>query len=581
MLAAVTAHHDLELLQSLTIGSAPWTDPAFADSLKVNALFLDPQLSELVNAGLDDYTPAHLSDLPGFFRDRVIELDVVLLSVSPPDAHGYCSLGPQVELLPSACAAADWIVAQINPLLPVTPGGSFLRLDEIDFAITAETPLSEWPVVPLEEADRKIGALVAQLIEDGDTIQVGVGRTGTAVLTQLDGHHRLGVHTETIGDGMQRLFEKGVIDNSRKTLVPGKMVATQSLGTSAHYAFLDRNPHVELRPAEFVNNPLTIARNDRMVAVRSALLSDLTGQVAMDSVRGRFCAGMGSQVDFLRGAALSKKGRPIVALRSTSLGESDELLSNIVADLPPGTGVGLGRTDLHYLVTEYGIATLRGRTVQERVAEIIQIAHPDFREELNRQARERRLVPPYFKIVPAYLETEAMLGARKRRLHDGQDYYVRPLNPADDRRLQEFFYSHTEETILRRYGFTVTRMSRKRAYDLVGIDQTRDLALAIFEFQGPRQVIHAVGRYYLDADGTGAEVAFVVSERKRRLGMARVLLDRMFEVAAERGLERLWAQTDADNEPMLRLFRGYGAVQKPSDELHTIIVEMPVKKRAT
>ncbi|MFP4540099.1 MAG: GNAT family N-acetyltransferase [Opitutales bacterium] len=450
-----------------------------------------------------------------------------------------------------------------------------MHVSQLDHAIASDAPLPEWPTPELDEADLRIGAYIAQLIEDGDTVQVGAGRTGHAVLANLGAHRHLGLHTETLSEAVQKLFENGVIDNTRKTLLPGKLVAANALGSHGFYEFLHDNPHVDLRPTEFVNNPLVIARNERMVAVQSALQCDLTGQLVVDSVRGRFRSGMGSHADFLRGAALSPHGRPIVALRSTTMVNGDDKPgSALLADLPAGAGIGVSRADVHYLVTEYGIATLRGRTIQERVSELIQVAHPDHREELLEAAHERNLVPKSFHLPPPYEESSDGIQVRRVRLRDEQNYILRPLNPSDDRRLQAFFYSHTEETIIRRYGFTVTRMSRERAFELVGIDQNTDLALGVFELQGPRQVIHAVGRYYLDRDGKGAEMAFVVSEQKRRTGMARCLLERMLEIARKRKLKLLWAQVDRDNTPMLKLFRSYGAVELPGDDYQTVRVEI-------
>ena len=390
-------------------------------------------------------------------------------------------------------------------------------------------------------------------------------------------HRNLGIHSEVIGDGVMELFKAGVIDNSRKTLLPGKAIAAHALGSSELYSFIDTNPHFDFRPTEFTNNPLNIARNDNMVSINGALLSDLTGQVVVDTIQGMFRSGVGSMVDFVRGAAMSRGGRPIIALPSTGISDSGERFSRIVADLPMGAGVGCHRSDIHYLVTEHGIASLRGRTIQERVQELIQVAHPDYREDLLGKAREHHLLPPYFQLPPPWKESQHGIRVRSLTLKDEKEYILRPLAPADDRRLQEFFYSHTEETIVRRYGFTVTRMSRKRAFELVGIDQNRDLALAVVELQGPRQVIHAVGRYYLDRNGKGAEMAFVVSEHKRRLGMARILLERMVEIARERGLEHLWAQVDSDNTPMLALFRKFGSMESPGEDMHTVQVDIRLK----
>lgn len=577
MLSVVADVSDLELVQGLSLGPSPWSEAKYHPHLKVNAFYLDPRLSDLVNAGVDEYTPIHYSEIPALFEQQVLGIDVALVMVSPPDAHGYCSLGTTVEWIPAAIKAAHLTIAQINPNVPRTSGLSFIHSSEIDFALEADSPLPELSKIDDDPAHARIGEYAAQLINDGDTLQMGVGPVGQGLAKHLLNHRHLGVHSEVIGDGVMELFQQGVIDNSKKELLPGKIVAAQALGSEKLYRFLNDNPHIEFRPTEFVNNPATIARNRRMVSVNGALMVDLTGQVVVDSLPGDFRRGVGSIVDFVRGAGMSPGGRPVIALPSTGKGADGKTFSRIVAQLPPGAGVGCNRADVYYIVTEHGIATLRGRSIQERVKELIQVAHPRFREELLRKAREQNLVPGYFSLPPLHPENTGTVSARRVRLKDQRDYILRPLNPADDRRLQEFFYSHTEETIVRRYGFTVTRMSRERAFELVCVDQNKDLALGIFELHGPQQVIRAVGRYYLDADGKAGEMAFVVGENRRRVGMARTLVEAMIDIARSRGLQRLWAQVDRDNLPMLKLFRSLDSEEETGDDYHTVHVTLPIQ----
>ncbi len=579
LLPHVREIEDLELIQGLTLPPEPWLEASGHAGLKINAFYLDARLSALVNKGDADYTPVHFSDIPVLYRDGTIRIDAALIMVSPPDAYGYCSLGPSVEWTHAALEKARVVIAQVNPRMPRSGGLSTIHISRIHHAIEKASELPELEPVEVDGVHRQIGEYTAQLIKDGDTLQFGVGPVGEGLAPALGRHRHLGIHSEVIGDGIMRLFKQGVIDNSRKSLLPGKIVASHALGSRDLYAFIDANPHVDFRPTEFTNNPLSIARNDRMVSINGALLMDITGQVVVDSVQGLFRSGVGSMVDFVRGAAMSRDGRPIIALASTGLDEKGERYSRIVAQLPVGAGVGCHRADIHYVVTEHGIATLRGRTIQERVQELVQVAHPDFQEALLREAREHHLLPSYFQLPPPPAGAESGIPVSRIRLRDEREYILRPLGPADDRRLQEFFYSHTEETIVRRYGFTVTRMSRERAFELVGIDQNRDLALAIVELQGPRQVIHAVGRYYLDKNRKGAEMAFVVAENKRRTGMARVLLEHMLDIARERGLEHLWAQVDRDNIPMLGLFRDYGAVESEGEDMHTLRVDIPLTSK--
>lgn len=578
LLGCIEGFSELEILQGLTLGPAPWMEARYHPHLKVNAFFLDPRLSELVNAGICDYTPAHYSEIAGLMEQQVLRIDVALIMVSPPDAFGYCSMGPTIEWNARACKEAHVTVAQINPALPRTQGMSFIHQSEIDYAIELESELPEWPELPQDPVFDQIGNYTSQLVDDGDTLQMGVGPVGQSLARHLDQHRRLGIHSEVIGDGVMKLLQAGVIDNSNKSMLPGKVIAAQGLGSRSFYAFLDHNPHIDFRPTEFVNNPMSIARNDHLVSVNGAAMVDLTGQVVVDAYKGSFRRGIGSIVDFIRGAAMARRGRPIIALPSSELDASGQRHSCIMAELPSGAGVACNRADIYYVVTEYGVATLRGRTIQERVNELVQVAHPEFREELLSQAHKNKLVPHYFQLPPPYETSGAAIPQRKIQLNDGKPYLLRPLNPSDDRRLQEFFYSHTEETIVRRYGFTLTRMSSERAFKLVGVDQNRDLALGIFELQGPRQVICAVGRYYLDEDGRSAEMAFVVGENWRRLGMAKTLLDALFQTAQKRQLDFLWAQVDRSNLPMLKLFRTMGARELPGEESHSVRMEIPSKE---
>lgn len=575
MLSEEKYFSDLELMHGRILGPTPWTAERYRDNLRVNAFFPSRAGTESEDVAHDDYTPAHTSDIPALFDEEIIRANTVLIMVSPPDDYGYCSLGPSVDLTLSAMRAAQTIVAQINPRCPRT--SAFIHLSRIDYAIEAETELAELPTPEVTPEYVKIGGYCAQLINDGDTLQLGTGPEAVATARALCDHRQLGIHSEIFGDPLMALFRLGVVDNSRKTLLPGRAIASTALGSAELYAFLDANPHIDLRPAEFTSNPITIARNENMVAIGGAICVDLSGQVVVDSLHGRTRRGLGSQVDFARGAGMSRGGRAIVAMPSTGTDAKGRRFSRIVAELPAGSGVGLNRADTYHIVTEQGVASPRGRTVQERVLELIQVAHPDFRAELLETARAQHLVPVYVQLPPPHEEASESIQIRKIRLRDDRDYILRPLNPSDDRRLQEFFYSHTEETIIRRYGFTVTRMSRERAFELVGVDQNRDLALAIIELHGPRQIIHAVGRYYLDRKGKSAEMAFVVGEQKRRLGMSRRLLERMIEIAAARGLECLWAQVDRANTPMLALFRTFEIREKPGEEAGSIRVELPLK----
>ncbi|MGE9294401.1 MAG: GNAT family N-acetyltransferase [Puniceicoccales bacterium] len=554
MLACRERLRDVELVHIFVLGGSPWADEKYRDTFKVNCFFLSTGTRESVNAGWSDYTPSFLSDVPALFKEAILPLDVALIQVSPPDEMGFCSLGVSVDVVAAAVQSARCVIAQVNPRMPRTLGESFLHVDEIDYCLEAEAELPEWHPSPGAGEASIIADYVAQLIEDGSTLQLGVGNIPDQVCRALSGHKHLGVHTEMFSDGVMRLMQSGVIDNSRKTYNRGRTVSSFCIGSRELYDFVDGNPHIHFLPTELTNNITNIARNARMVAINSAVEVDLTGQVAADSIRGRFYSGIGGMVDFMRGAALSEGGLPIIALPSTA---EDGMTSRIVPLLSPGAGVVGSRADVHFVITEYGIATLRGRSIRERALELIQIAHPKFRDDLLRFAREQCYVPPYQKLVPRPTREIGGVEFERLKLAD-EEYVLRPLHPSDERRLQEFFYSHTPETVQKRYGYNITSMTRERAHELVSVDQEKDLALGIFAVKGPRQRIHAVGRYYLDPDGESAEIAFVVGETKRRLGMGGVLLRRMIEIATKRGLNRLWAFVTRGNDPMIRLFYKHG-----------------------
>lgn len=561
LIQAAPALKDIELIHVHTAGETPWVDRTVADTFSVNTFVHGAAINEAIREGRADYTPCFLSEIPGLFLDGIVPLDAALVQATPPDAHGYCSLGVSVDVVSSACRAARVVIAQINPRMPRTHGQSFLHVDHIDAFLTGDEALVAIPSPRASAEHATIGRYVAQLIEDGSTLRLGIGALPEAVLAALAGHQNLGVHSEMLGDGYLALLRSGVINNSRKSLHPGKTITSFCLGTQALYDHVHDNPHVEFHPTEYVNNPLVIARNDRMVSVTCALEIDLSGQVVADPLGHGFHSGLGGQVDFIRGATMSRGGLPIIALPSTT---ADGASSRIVPHLREGAGVVTSRGDVHYIVTEFGIATLRGRSLRERALELIQVAHPRFRDDLLREAIASGLLPAYQRSSPRPVRDLGDLESQRLTLADGR-YLLRPLHPSDVRRLQEFFYSHTLETIQMRYGYAVTRMPRERAYDLVNVDQSHDLALAIFETQGPREIIHAVGRYYLDGDDRSAEVAFVVRETKRRCGMASALMDAILAVARKRGLHSIWGRVRKDNLPMLALFRRYGATISRSD----------------
>ncbi len=376
---------NLRLIQVLTIGKADYVKPELVPHIRVNSLFISANIRDAVNDGRADFTPVFLSEIPRLFKTGRLPLDVALIQVSPPDKNGYCSYGVEVGVTKTAAESAKIVIAEINPHMPRTLGDSFIHVSKIDYVVEVDYALPEVQMAISSPEQEAIANHIAAIIPDGATLQMGIGGIPDAVLKKLNNHQHLGVHTELFSDGVVDLVEAGVITNERKTFHPGKIIAGFVLGTQRLYDFVDDNPIVELHPTEYINDPFNIARNDRMVSINSAIQIDLTGQVCADSMGTRLYSGVGGQVDFVRGAARSNGGMPIIALLSTA---KDGQISRIVPTLTPGSGVITTRNDVHYVATEYGVADLFGRTIRDRARQLVEIAHPSFRAELAEAAEK-------------------------------------------------------------------------------------------------------------------------------------------------------------------------------------------------
>lgn len=376
---------NVEIVHLHTEGGAPYSRPEFAESFRVNAFFVGANVREAVGDGRADYIPVFLSEIPALFRRGVLPIDVALINVSPPDKHGFCSLGVSVDIARSAVDCAKYVVAQVNPQMPRTHGDALVHKDRINFFVEVDEALPHVPPPELTPAEREIGRFIAELVDDGATLQMGIGAIPNAVLASLGGHKDLGIHTEMFSDGLIDLVEKGIVNGKRKAKHPGKIVAGFVMGTRRIYDFIDDNPQVLMLDIAYVNDSSVIRCNPRVTAINSAIEVDLTGQVCADSIGTRLYSGVGGQMDFIRGASLSEEGKPIIAMLSTTTrGES-----KIVATLKPGAGVVTTRAHVHYIVTEYGVANLYGKNLRQRARELIRIAHPSHREMLEREAFEQ------------------------------------------------------------------------------------------------------------------------------------------------------------------------------------------------
>ena len=376
---------NVELCHLHTEGDAPCAAPGMAASFRINGLFLGANVRDAVARGDADYVPAFLSEMPALFRERVLPLDVALVHVSPPDRHGYCSLGVSVDIARAAVDSAAVVIAQVNPRMPRSHGDGLVHHSRFAAAVAVDEALPEHAPGELGDAERAIGRHVDELVEDGATLQMGIGSIPDAVLAALENHKDLGVHTEMFSDGVLRLVERGVINGRNKRVHPGKVVAGFVMGSRKVYDFLDDNPMVAMLDIAYVNDPSVIRRNPKVAAINSAIEIDLTGQVCADSIGTKMWSGVGGQMDFLRGASLSPGGKPILALPSVT----GKGISRITPLLKPGAGVVTTRAHVHWVVTEYGAVNLRGKNLRQRAQGLISVAHPDHREELARAAVER------------------------------------------------------------------------------------------------------------------------------------------------------------------------------------------------
>lgn len=381
---------NVEVCQALTVGAADYVGPAMEGHLRVNSMFISANIRKAVQEGRADFTPVLLSEFPLLFKNGILPVDVAVIHVSRPDEHGFCSLGVEVGLTKSAAESAKIIIAEVNDKMPRTLGDSFIHVSRLTHIVPVNYDIPELAMADEGNAEivEKIAGYVAGLIPDGATMQLGIGGIPDAVLKYLFDKKDLGIHTELFSDGVIDLVNAGVLTNARKTLHPGKILAGFILGTKRLYEWVDDNPLIELHRTEYVNDPFVIAQNERMVAVNSAIEVDLTGQVCADSIGPKLYSGVGGQLDFIYGASRSKGGVPIIALPSTAIMKDGTPISKITAMLKPGAGVVTSRNHVRFVVTEYGVADLYGKTIRQRAQALINVAHPQFHDELTKQAKE-------------------------------------------------------------------------------------------------------------------------------------------------------------------------------------------------
>jgi len=545
---------DIIIYQMLsTTLSAYVNNENFLSRFSIKLFFISPIMRKFAFEGKIDYIPVYLSQIPQIFQDNEIGLDVALIQVCPPDEHGYCSLGISVDITSSGMKNASVVIAQVNSNMPRTWGNSLVHIDEIDYLVEYEEPLLEsLPEAKNQKVIERIGHYVNQLVDDGSTLQIGFGHLPDAVMPFLVDKKDLGIHTQVITDGLLPLLNNKAVTNKKKNYLQDRAVTSLCMGSRKLYDFVNDNPMFYFRSSEFVNDPNVIAKNDNFISISSALEVDLTGQICTDSKGFLFYSGIGDQVDFIRGSSMSKGGFSIVIIPSTA--QNGEV-SRIVPHLSEGAGVATTRGDIDIIVTEYGIAEIRRKSISQRVMELAQIAHPKFRKELIEQAKQRHYIfgdqlPPTSQdllFLDSYNETMV--------LGQGKSIEVRPLLPSDEFESRHFYYSLQEDSIYYRFFNKRKVFTRKMLQQQwAQVDYRRNMTLIALMQRGRSKQIVAIGSY-AEADKDEAEVAFLVKEEFHGQGIASFLLGALEKIARENNYIRFIATVLAENEKMLHVFR--------------------------
>ncbi len=546
---------DAEIFHVWTLGVAPYNDAKFKSNFRQNSFFISANTREAVNAGLADYSPTFLSEIPELFRKRAIPLDVALVQTTPPDRHGFMSFGISVDIVKAAVDAAALVIVQINPQMPRTHGDGYIHISNVNYAIIHDEPILTYLDDTDDDIAHKIGGYVSKLVQDGDTIQVGYGALPNEILRNLKDKKHLGIHTELIGDGLVELIKTGAVDNSMKTINKGKSVVSFCMGTKPTYDFVHDNPSVQFRTIDYTNDPLVIAQHDNMVAINSALEIDLTGQATAESLGKKFYSSVGGQADFMRGAMLARNGKTILTIQSTA---DNGTISRIVPTLKEGASVTLHRGDVHYVITEYGIAYLHGKNIRERAMELISVAHPKFRPELIKQAKALNLIYSDQAFIPGKKGEYPEELETYRTTDQGLEVLLRPVKMSDEPLVKEFFYDLSDKSMYRRFLSVRKDMPHERLQEFVIINHMREMVIVAVMGGEDMEKIVGIGQYGINESTHTAEAAFVVRDDFHNKGIGHELLKYLTYLAKKNGLLGFTAEVLVENMPMLKLFEKMG-----------------------
>lgn len=561
-----------QLVHFLTDGVAARKDERSWTSFDHKTFFVGNDLSALDDRARVDYVPLALTDVPDLLRSGRLSIDVALLQVSPPDEGGVCSLGVSADIAPAMLEVADIVIAEINPATPRTSGDTSLPLDRIDRFVVVDEPVTEYVHPQVGEAAERIAAYVARLIDDGATLQVGMGRVPTEMLSHLTNRVDLGIHSDVITDAILDLIEAGAITGAKKTLDPHKVVASWCMGTRRLYDFVDGNDSIELRRIERVTDPDVLAQHHGFVSVTQAFSIDLTGQTCVDALGGAPYGGVSTQPDFHRGALRAPGGRAIVCLTSELPGGG----SAVKATLDPSEAVGIARSEIHWVVTEYGTAYLFGKSLRERAIALIEIAHPDHRDQLLEDAKGLGLIPANQRLrsrkaYPA--EHERMI-----ELRDGRKVLVRPTTISDARGMQELFFRLRPEDVYTRFFHNLRSLRRDMAEHLCSVGYESEMAFVAVTGDREDQQIVGTGCYYLDPSDGLADVAYMIDPSWQGCGLGKALQDLVVTYGREQGLRGFKADVLAQNKPMLAVLEASGCEVTSRLDAGSYEVKMLIKE---
>jgi acyl-CoA hydrolase/L-amino acid N-acyltransferase YncA len=547
------APKDVTIFSFLTDGALPIIDGKPASKYRHKCFFVGMEMREAVQEGIADYIPVSLAELPKLIRVGRFPIDVALVQVSAPNPNGYVSLGISIDISQTATRHSKRIIAQVNPNMPFTLGDSVIHLKHIDRLVVCDAPVTEYTHPPADDVAQQIAAYIAGIIEDESTLQIALGRIPTAALPFLHDRKDLGVHTDVITDSILELIEKGIITGRSKTLHPERVITSYCMGTKKLYDFVHLNPMFEFRTIEYVCDPSVIMRNNRFVSISQAFAVDLTGQICTDQLRGKFYGGVSTQPDFLRGAARSKGGKPIVCLRSTS---EDGKESFIRPQLSPLEGVGISRADIHYVVTEYGMAYLFGKSIRERAISLIEIADPKFRPWLLEEAKRIGYLPASMtlKSQKPYLIKEE----REVTLKNGKTVRLRPARASDMDAVLRLFHQLSEEDIYTRFFQRLKTLTKCQTEQLCNVNFDTEVAFVAAAGQRENEKIVGSGCYFLDPASNIAEVAYMVSQDWQGSGLGKALQNRLKEHAIERGVRGFLAIILNSNTRMIAMAQQTG-----------------------